>query len=725
MPPPSPRICIWTMAAVLLLLLSSHVAVSNAALPMDQCHYASASDKCLYLRQNSPYQTLDFYYCSIKSLPMGAFLIIIWIAYLFVFFAMTANHFCENLSTISGALGLSQTVSGVTLAALGNGANDLFSTFAAVRNKATSLALGELLGSAMFTTSCLLGIVIFIAPFDLPKAPFFRDTIGFLGALILVLTLVLLKSTITTHTGIILVGYYIAYVSVVILANQINRYLRRKRATKAKVQIGNEEDVVDEESGWTNAFSNEDPAPTGETDHAINVHDGTHHRDSPTIVVNYAQSSAKLFVDTSFPNSEDASSEIDDENTPLLSTSVASDHPRVFSTSPSVVQQEFQDAGDLLLPTFPSRTFKRAIPSRYHSLHRKWSETLSVGSPTDQLVLHHNSDSALLSPTNTRWLESRVASTFSGILSKSVIDSINEGYTSNTIANGIAANDMSLPLTPIISHSFKPKSMTVFEALLPPDRSHWKSMSLLMKLWFIIQIPLLIMLRSTIPVVTRHEYDKGLINAGFEAGAVSMLANGIEDDVSPFQDYDPLHPGRVTLSLVLAPFLISFSLYNSWSLIMVVIAITTSILVGSILAFLFNYATTRRDLSSFHVHIAGFGFAMSIVWMSLIADQLVGSLQRIGHISGIGNGILGLTVFAAGNSLGDFLTNIKLAQAGFPGMAFGASFGSPMLNLGLGIGLATLYYSYSNDDNSVSISTTPSIMAAFACVVLNLLLVLV
>ena len=65
--------------------------------------------------------------------------------------------------------------------------------------------------------------------------------------------------------------------------------------------------------------------------------------------------------------------------------------------------------------------------------------------------------------------------------------------------------------------------------------------------------------------------------------------------------------------------------------------------------------------------------------MSLIADRLVAGLQAIGDISGIGHGILGLTVFAAGNCLGDSFTNIKLAQAGYPGMAFGASFVSSQL----------------------------------------------
>ena len=52
-----------------------------------------------------------------------------------------------------------------------------------------------------------------------------------------------------------------------------------------------------------------------------------------------------------------------------------------------------------------------------------------------------------------------------------------------------------------------------------------------------------------------------------------------------------------------------------------------------------------------------------------------------------------------------------------------------MLNLVLGIGLASLYYSWSSvgnsDDSIIAITTTPSILAAFGCVLFNLCLVVI
>lgn len=59
------------------------------------------------------------------------------------------SSFCPALTVISAILRLSQNVAGVTLLALGNGAPDIFSAFAAVNqidDKKASLAVGALFG---------------------------------------------------------------------------------------------------------------------------------------------------------------------------------------------------------------------------------------------------------------------------------------------------------------------------------------------------------------------------------------------------------------------------------------------------------------------------------------------------------------------------------------------------------------------------------------------------
>lgn len=85
------------------------------------------------------------------------------------------------------------------------------------------------------------------------------------------------------------------------------------------------------------------------------------------------------------------------------------------------------------------------------------------------------------------------------------------------------------------------------------------------------------------------------------------------------------------------------------------------------------------------------GFIVSITWISTIASEVVGVLKAFGVILGISDAILGLTVFAVGNSLGDLVANITVARLGYPVMALSACFGGPMLNILLGIGLSGLY----------------------------------
>ncbi|KAI9759430.1 MAG: hypothetical protein M4579_002344 [Chaenotheca gracillima] len=85
------------------------------------------------------------------------------------------------------------------------------------------------------------------------------------------------------------------------------------------------------------------------------------------------------------------------------------------------------------------------------------------------------------------------------------------------------------------------------------------------------------------------------------------------------------------------------------------------------------------------------GFVVSITWISAIANEVVGVLKAIGVILGISDAILGLTIFAVGNSLGDLVADITVARLGYPVMALSAAFAGPQLNLMLGIGLSGLY----------------------------------
>ncbi|TPX31102.1 hypothetical protein SmJEL517_g05488 [Synchytrium microbalum] len=455
---------------------------------------------------------------------------------------MTASDFfCENLSTVSTALNLSETVSGVTLAAFGNGANDLFSTVSAVKSGGINLGLGELLGSSLCITTAVLGLVLILSPFKPPTAPFFRDTLFLFGGLILILFLVLRPPQLTREAGILLVGYYVLYATVVIGGNQVNKYLRRRKAN-GFVHVEEEVDIdANDGEEWTDAYREPEAETSLET---APVQQQTY----PHIRV-----------------SADGTSSIDTDTAPLLGKSV----DRRLSLVPPL-----------------STSFKKTRQSR--DLHRKWSQTLSERS----LPIDVTTSDTPSTPT--------------------------------------------MPLSPIPIISLIPlqrKTATVFESLLPMECSHFKSSTSAQKLWLIVRMPLLVVMRATVPVLSRLEWIESRTHIAV-----------VTDENVPF--YEPLHFGRVTLALFLAPFLISYSLYDGrWLWESVARVVGLSAVIGISLASLF-YWLSSYEPTRFNIFVTCFGFLMATVWMSLISDQLVGNLQVIGDLLNIDESILGATVFA-------------------------------------------------------------------------------
>jgi sodium/potassium/calcium exchanger 6 len=54
---------------------------------------------------------------------------------------------------------------------------------------------------------------------------------------------------------------------------------------------------------------------------------------------------------------------------------------------------------------------------------------------------------------------------------------------------------------------------------------------------------------------------------------------------------------------------------------------------------------------------------------------VVNVLQSVGRMWHISDAILGVTVLAWGNSIGDLISDVTVARKGFPRMAVGACFG--------------------------------------------------
>ncbi|KAL6641902.1 hypothetical protein ACP70R_020083 [Stipagrostis hirtigluma subsp. patula] len=74
-------------------------------------------------------------------------------------------------------------------------------------------------------------------------------------------------------------------------------------------------------------------------------------------------------------------------------------------------------------------------------------------------------------------------------------------------------------------------------------------------------------------------------------------------------------------------------------------------------------------------------FIMSVFWISTMAGELLNCLAAIGVIMDFPPAILGMTVLAWGNSVGDLVADVALARAGQPTIAIAGCFAGPMFNI--------------------------------------------
>uniref|UniRef100_A0A2N9IMJ7 Sodium/calcium exchanger membrane region domain-containing protein n=1 Tax=Fagus sylvatica TaxID=28930 RepID=A0A2N9IMJ7_FAGSY len=170
------------------------------------------------------------------------------------------------------------------------------------------------------------------------------------------------------------------------------------------------------------------------------------------------------------------------------------------------------------------------------------------------------------------------------------------------------------------------------------------------------------------------------------------------------------------LSVTLAPLLLASLVNTQRENVSVKSSLVTYLTAGLIGMFFGNlaYVTTKKSSPPkrcLFPWLAG-GFLMSITWTYIIAEELVSLLVSLGHIIGINPSVLGLTVLAWGNSLGDLIANIAMAiNGGADGaqIAISGCYAGPMFNVLMGLGLSLLFSSISEYPSSFEIPGDPSL----------------
>uniref|UniRef100_A0A1D1Z425 Cation/calcium exchanger 1 n=1 Tax=Anthurium amnicola TaxID=1678845 RepID=A0A1D1Z425_9ARAE len=124
----------------------------------------------------------------------------------------------------------------------------------------------------------------------------------------------------------------------------------------------------------------------------------------------------------------------------------------------------------------------------------------------------------------------------------------------------------------------------------------------------------------------------------------------------------------------------------------------------------------------------GGGFLMSVVWTYIITEELMSLLVSLGAVLGISPSILGLTVLAWGNSLGDLIANVAMAlNGGADGaqVAISGCLAGPIFNTLMGLGLSLFFSSWAEYPASTLIPRDPSLYQTIGFLMSGLLWALV
>jgi Ca2+/Na+ antiporter len=182
---------------------------------------STISEVCQYLSTNCnelKYAHLKYYYCSNIKHPIASnfvlwSVIIFSIVFLFLVLGLLASDYLvPNLSALSDTLKMDEKLSGLTLLAFANGSPDILSTYIAMEKGMTSMAVGELLGSANFVLTVVIGVLSIYKPFKVNQKTFMRDLFVF-SILILCSLLILSDGIITIFESIILCFLYIIFIT--------------------------------------------------------------------------------------------------------------------------------------------------------------------------------------------------------------------------------------------------------------------------------------------------------------------------------------------------------------------------------------------------------------------------------------------------------------------------------------------------------------------------------
>uniref|UniRef100_A0AC11C182 Solute carrier family 8 member B1 n=1 Tax=Ovis aries TaxID=9940 RepID=A0AC11C182_SHEEP len=202
------------------------------------------------------------------------------------------------------------------------------------------------------------------------------------------------------------------------------------------------------------------------------------------------------------------------------------------------------------------------------------------------------------------------------------------------------------------------------QALNPLDYRKWRTKPVYWRVLKVFKLPVEFLLLLTVPVMDPDKEDRNW----------KRPLNCLHLVISPLFLTLTLQSGAYGVYEI-------GGLFPIWAVVMIA---------GTALAAVTFFATSNSEPPRFHWLFAFLGFLTSALWINAAATEVVNILRSLGVVFRLSNTVLGLTLLAWGNSIGDVFSDFTLARQGYPRMAFSACFGGIIFNVLVGVGLGCL-----------------------------------
>ncbi|KAK2993886.1 hypothetical protein RJ640_025043 [Escallonia rubra] len=224
------------------------------------------------------------------------------------------------------------------------------------------------------------------------------------------------------------------------------------------------------------------------------------------------------------------------------------------------------------------------------------------------------------------------------------------------------------------------------------DRGREGSKKLISKTW---ELPVSLLLKLTIPQASPSEWSRFFRSANIALCPLALLYS--------CKSFMPLNYSIV--------FLLPDTHFPLWLVVFL----------GSSSLAVLHFAVGKEVPKTEQIAIVVAAFVMSVFWISTMAGELLNCLAALGELLELSPALLGLTVLAWGNSVGDLVADVAVAKAGQPAMAMAGCFACPMFNMLFGLGTALVIQTANVYPEAYKLHFHVSIAVAFIFLFLSLM----